>query len=345
MNRLLGVFAAILLASTVHAQGDAKRPLFADDSTLTLRIEAPLRRLAHMNDDRSELDGTVRYTDASGRPIALSVKLRVRGKSRLRVCDFPPIRLNFARSELDGTVFAGQDHLKLVTLCKRRDTYRDYLAEEYEIYRAYNVLTDYSFRVRWLSVEYLDTEDKRAEPFTEPAFLIEEDSEVAKRHGLKPLEVPRLDLAALDKGELALLSLFQFMIANNDWAGTAAAPDEEDCCHNGKPIGATGQGVIVLPYDFDNSGLINAEYAVPGAGLPIRSVRERLYRGYCVTNPELDQTIQRFNDRRSAIEHVFDADPVAERARKRTLDYISSFYDIINDPKARQKDIVDKCRG
>jgi hypothetical protein len=345
MSRTFGVIAAVLLASTAHAQGDTKRPLFADDSPLALRIEAPLRRLARMKDDRSEIDGKVRYTDASGRPVELTAKLRVRGKSRLRVCDFPPLRLNFARSELAGTVFAGQDHLKLVTLCKRRDTYREYLAEEYAIYRAYNVLTDYSFRVRWLSVEYTDPEDKRAEPFTEPAFLIEEDTEVAKRHDLKPLKLPGLDLAALDRRELALLSLFQFMIANNDWAGTAAAPGEEDCCHNGKPIGATGRGVIVLPYDFDNSGLIDAEYAVPGASLPIRSVRERLYRGYCVTNPELDQTVKRFNEQRSAIEHVFDADPVDARARKRTLDYISGFYEIINDPRARQKSILNKCRG
>jgi hypothetical protein len=226
-----------------------------------------------------------------------------------------------------------------------RDTYRRYVAEEFQIYKAYNELTDHSFRVRWLSVEYIDTEDERAEPFTEPGFFIEEDWEVAERHGLEALAAPGFQLADLDARELALLSLFQFMIGNLDWAGTAAAPDEEDCCHNGKPIGSAGGSVIVLPYDFDNAGLISAEYAAPPASVRIRSVRQRLYWGYCATNAELDWAVQRFNERRAAVEQVFDSEPVDERSRSRTLDYISEFYETINDPEELQDDIVDRCRG
>lgn len=347
MSRVRELAVAILLlsAGTANAQDDTTRPLFADDSTLALTIEAPFRRLARNTDDRRELDGVVRYRDANGEEVALDAEIRVRGKSRLRVCDYPPLRIDFKRSQLGGTVFAGQNHLKLVVLCKRRDTYRRYLAQEYQIYKAYNVLTDYSFRVRWLSVEYVDTEDQRAEPFTEPAFFIEEDWEVAERHGLETITAPRFNLAQLDSRELALLSLFQLMIGNTDWAGTAAAPDEDDCCHNGKPIGSDGRGVIILPYDFDNAGLINTEYAVPGAGVNIRSVRQRIYWGYCATNSELDWAVQRFNERRAAIERVFDAEPVDERSRSRTLDYISEFYDVINDAKDLQDDVVDECRG
>lgn len=344
MSRICEIIVAVLLVSTAHAQDDIVRPLFSEDSSLALTIEAPFRRLARATDDQSELDGVVRYRDAEGREVALEAEIRVRGKSRLRECDFPPLRVDFDRSELRGTVFAGQNHLKLVTLCKRRDTYREYLAEEYQIYRAYNALTEYSFRVRWLSVEYVDTEDERGKPFTEPAFFIEEDWEVAERHGFQALKAPRFGLAELDTRELALLSLFQFMIGNVDWAGTAAAPDEEDCCHNGKPIGSAGRGVIVLPYDFDTAGLINAEYAAPAAGLRIRSVRQRLYRGYCATNAELDWAVQRFNERRAAVEHVFDAELVNERSRSRTLDYVAAFYDIVNNPEELQDEIVERCR-
>jgi hypothetical protein len=197
--------------------------------------------------------------------------------------------------------------------------------------------------VRWLSVEYVDTEDRDAEPFTEPAFFIEEDWEVAERHGMETLDVPRVELADLDTREVALSSLFQMMIANVDWAATEAAPDEEDCCHNGKPIGSAGHGVIVLPYDFDQSGLVDAAYATPM--LDLRRVRQRRYRGYCVANGELDWAVQRFDDQRAAIEHIFDADTIDERTRRRTLDYIAEFYEIIDDPNARQREIVTECRG
>jgi len=79
--------------------------------------------------------------------------------------------------------------------------------------------------------------------------------------------------------------------------------------------------------------------------LRLRSVRQRAYRGYCVTNVELDGAVQRFNERRAAIEAVFDAEPVQDqRARDRTLDYVADFYEIINDPEELQEKIVDECR-
>ena len=337
--------AALLLIviDAANAQDGVTRPLFQSDSPLELTIEGPLRRLARNADDRTELAGIVRYRDSSGE-VALDAEIRIRGKSRLEICDFPPLRVDFERGQLDGTVFAGQNHLKLVTLCKPRDAYREYLAQEYQIYRAYSGLTDYSFRVRWASVTYVDTERRRGEPFTEPAFLIEEDWEVAERHGLAALDVPAVGLAELEARSGALLSLFQFMIGNTDWSAIAAAP-EESCCHNGKPIGSAGRGVIVLPYDFDHAGLIDAEYAQPRGHLRIRSVRQRLYRGYCATNGELDWAVQRFNERRQAIESAFHSERIGERTRSRTLAYIADFYEIVNDSEQRQSAIVEMCRA
>ena len=336
--------AALLLAAAgmSKAQDGAARPLFETDRPLELTVEAPFRRLARNLDERTELAGVVRYRDMNG-DVAIDIGIRIRGKSRLEICDFPPLRVDFERSNLDGTVFAGQDHLKLVTLCKQRDTYREYLAQEYQIYKAYNALTDRSFRVRWASVTYVDTEARRVKPFTEPAFFIEEDWQVAEHHGFDALDVAAVELAELDARGGALLSLFQFMIGNTDWSAITAAPDES-CCHNSKPIGSAGGRIVVLPYDFDHAGLISAEYARPRSHLGIRSVRQRLYRGHCAMNGELDWAVRRFNERRPAIERAFDAQPVSERARARTLAYVADFYEIVNDPRTRQQNTGGVCR-
>ena len=48
-----------------------------------------------------------------------SIKVRVRGKSRVRTCAFPPLRLNFSSIDTINTVFAVQDKLKLVTHCEK----------------------------------------------------------------------------------------------------------------------------------------------------------------------------------------------------------------------------------
>ena len=313
---------------------------------MTLTIEAPFRELRRYAERRDELAAVLRHRTPSGEERVFDIEVRVRGKSRVELCDFPPLRIDFDRDALAGTVFAGQNHLKLVTLCRDRDSYREYLAQEYQIYSAYNALTDYSFRVRLATVEYVVTDSRRGERFTEPAFFIEEDWEVAERHALQVLDVPEVPVAELEPHQGALLALIQYMIGNTDWSATTAAPDEEDCCHNGKPLRAADGGVIVLPYDFDHAGLINADYALPRSHLPIRSVRQRLYRGYCTTNAGLDWAVQRFNDERAQIERIFDSMPelVEQRTRERTLDYVADFYEIINDPEALREEVLEACR-
>ncbi|HMB72046.1 MAG TPA: hypothetical protein VKQ06_00630 [Gammaproteobacteria bacterium] len=336
----------LAVSGAAHGQVGSALPLFeADAAPLAFTIEAPFRELRRNADEREELDGILRYRAASGDEHVFDVEIRVRGKSRLDLCSFPPLRVDFDRDAVEGTVFSGQDHLKLVTLCRERNSYREYLAQEYQVYKAYNAVTDFSFRVRWAEVEYVVTDGRRAETFTEPAFFIEEDWEVAQRHGLNVLDVPEVPLAALEGRHGALLALFQYLIANTDWSAINAAP-EENCCHNGKPIGVEGGPVFVLPYDFDQAGLIATDYASPRSHLPIRSVRQRLYRGYCTTNGEVDWAVQRFNDERAALEREFDAMPefVDARTRERTLKYVADFYEVINAPEALREEIIDECR-
>ena len=341
----LAAMACVCVLHRAAAQNEPEvLPLFLDAEPLALTIEAPFRQIARKSRQRPEYDGVLKYSDAGGQTFALGVELRIRGNSRLRECDFPPLRLDFDRHALEGTVFAGQNRLKLVTLCKRQDRYRDYLQLEYQLYRIFNLLTDYSFRVRWATIEYVTTDGRRDEPFTEPAFLIEEDWEVAARHGMDPREVESLRIDELDRRHVALLALFQYMIGNTDWSGVQG-PEGEVCCHNGKVIGSPGSPAIVLPYDFDQSGLIATEYARPSEILSIRSVRERLYRGYCPMNPELGWAVARFNARREAIEQTLAMSTASDAARDEALAFLRESYAIVNDPSRLQSEIVDHCRG
>ena len=342
----LPIAVGLLGALDCAAAQTVTRPLFQSDAALELTIEGPFRALSRDGRQRPQRDGRVRYVDASGAEVVLDVRLRVRGNSRVRICPFNPLWLNFRRSQVAGTVFAGQNRIKLVTLCRRSDAYRDYLAQEYQIYRAYNALTAHSFRVRWLTVNYVETDARRADSFTEPAFLIEEDWEVAERNGMEVVEVERLALEALDRRTTALLGVFQFMTGNTDWAATSGPPGE-DCCHNGIVIAAPGSagGTVVVPYDFDQSGLVDARYARPSARLNIRSVRERLYRGYCRANPALDWAVERVNERRNAVTAAFGSGLAREPAQRRALEYLNASYAIINDPERRHAVIDARCRG
>lgn len=344
---LVAVILSIGISSGARSQDIVEaRPLFYDDSSLALTIEGPFERLTRERYDKPELDGVVRYTDADGQEIVLDVGLSPRGNSRLEICSFPPLWLNFRRSQLPDTVFAGQNRIKLVTLCRGRDSYRDYLAQEYQVYRAYNVLTEHSFRVRWVTIEYVETEGRRPSSTSEAAFLIEEDWEVAERAGMAAVKVSSLRVAQLDSAGAALLFLFQYMIGNTDWSAIAATAGD-NCCHNAKLIGPQDHdaGRLVLPYDFDQIGLINAGYARPSPSVPIRSVTQRLYRGYCALNDELEAARQLLNERRSDIEAGYTALEVSDRSRDRAVSYLSDSYERINEPRRFERDILGRCRG
>ena len=188
----------------------------------------------------------------------------------------------------------------------------------------------------------MSTDSRREEIFTEPAFFIEEDWEVAARHGMEVIEQQQLSIEQLDEDHVALLSVFQFMIGNTDWSAIRAA-EGEPCCHNGNVIGSD-QIKIVLPYDFDQAGLISTDYARPNSSLGIRTVRQRLYRGFCATNEATERAIDRIIAVRSSLEDVIISSEASESTRERALEYLHESLDILATPASRSDRILEKCR-
>jgi hypothetical protein len=351
MAGLSGIRASLVIAlsfvvGAVHAQDfSAPYPMFRDDAPLELRISAPFRALERdEGDDRPEYAAVIEYIDADGTGVELDIEIRIRGRSRLENCDFPPLSLGFRRDRVGGTVFEGQNRLKLVTLCKRGGVYVDYLTQEFQIYRMFNVLTNRSFQVRWANVEYVYTDAGRERSKIEPAFLLEEDWAVAERLGMDVIEIDTIEIDELDAQYTALYSLFQFLVGNTDWA-VLGGPSGDPCCHNGKVIGTSGWPYVILPYDFDNAGLISAEYAVPSDILPIRSVRQRLYRGFCLMNEELDAAALHIMQRRERLAAVLDDETLSRRSRDRAEAYFNEFFEIISDAEERQEQIDERCRN
>ena len=323
----------------------AELPLFASTDNLEIIIEAPMRTIIKDRDDRPEVEGFLRYTDENGDLVSIGMTLTTRGRSRLDHCSFPPLSMNLKRKQTKSTLFEGQNKLKIVTHCRNGGTYERYQQQEFGIYRAFNVLTDLSFRVRWLNITYRDTErDNKENVYT--AFFIESDNEVAARHNMEKLKPDEIDPVQLDSVQANLYELFQLMIANTDWS-TKKGPAGEGCCHNGKVIVKPGStsGWIVLPYDFDQAGLIYTKYSIPAEPLGLRNVKERMYRGRCIYLGELEKNTAAFNEQRAEIEAALMAKVEMEGAKKSMRKYIADFYEIINDPGKSDRQIIDRCVG
>jgi len=338
------VWAAALLGLSSCGSLAFAAPLFESDETLAILLEFPVNDLLRQAKKKPTVEGRLHYNDADKGQIVLDISVTTRGKSRLEQCRYPPLSLNLKKKQTVGTEFADQNKLKLVTPCQSKSTHKHYLDQEYAIYKAYNQLTDYSFRVRMLEVTFRDNEGKRKDAVHE-AFFIEPLKGAAARLGMQTISARSVGVSQLDPEQLSIMTLFHFMIGNTDWSARRG-PANEDCCHNGKVIGRpdSTDGWVVLPYDFDQSGIINTDYSAPAEQLRLRSVRQRLYRGYCRSIDQMDATISLFNDSRGAIEELFGSAAERPSTNKTALKYLDSFFDIINDPAKRKKKIVDACQ-
>jgi hypothetical protein len=343
------LLVSLLFVSTLSlAAKDAKPPkLFNETAEMNVTLNGPWHKIRRKVEDDVLYPAQLTYTAADGQRHTIDVEVAPRGISRrLRVCEFPPLKVHFDKEKMKGTLFRGNNSLKLVTYCDTNSKYQQYYVKEFLIYRIYNLLTDLSFRVRPMMIEYADSE-RNSNSISRFGFFIEDIDDVAKRNDLEKLTIPKITYSQLDPATSSIFSLFSYMIGNLDWAATSG-PDEDKCCHNSRLIGAGNDDIpkYGVPYDFDSTGLVNAHYAAPPDGLKMRNIKQRLYRGFCAFNTELPATVNLFNEKKPEIFELFESNPhLSDRTRRSALKYIEDFYEIINDPKQFERNITDKCRG
>lgn len=323
-------------------------PLFNSHEVLHLTLTADfhtIRREDRSDEDSEERPARMEWINPDGSSESQSIQIRTRGNFRLstRNCDFPPLRVNVKKGDAEGTLFEGQDKIKLVVACKLgQDYWEQYVLSEYLVYRMLNILTPLSFRVRLGRVTYVD-ESGEDDPFTRYAFLLEDDSDMARRNGgvKQDWQGGQLNPALLDRDYAILIEFFQYMIGNTDWSGAEMHNMELFRRPDGRPS--------AVPFDFDFSGIIDTRYAVPDRSLPIRSVRQRLFRGFCPdqmnrTPEQYQAVVDIFQENREELYDLWrnqvDLDP---GRLKDTLEYLDDFYEILEDPDRIQRYMLDQC--
>jgi hypothetical protein len=313
--------------------------IFTAEQPLTFTLTFNVDRLRH--DKKADAPyrwASITYVDSAGATSEIPLKVKTRGIWRLRECDFPPIRLNFAKGTVKHSLFAKLDKPKLVTHCRDNEDYEQYILQEMQLYRVYNLLTKYSNRVRLVKVAYADSGSGKVVA-TRYAFLEEEPAALAHRVGGMLLKQKGGGAADLDPVPAVVFSLFQYMIGNTDWSIAGL--------HNVELI-STDLGYVPVAYDFDFSGAVNTRYATVDPSLPIHRVRDRLYRGYCMPSETYAPAFAVFNTQRDSIYALYH-DSIGRlltgNRAKETLEYFDEFYKTINDPRDAKREIMDRCLG
>ena len=341
----LAAISAVLAPGLASAASDQPKPLFAASDVIHLTIKGPLPKIGENAGNTPTVDT---LTVAGAAPEILPITLAARGITRRKTdtCQFPPLRVEFTEKPGAGSLFAGQKKLKLVTHCRADPHFQQYVLLEYAAYRMYNVLTPLSIRVRLAQVDYVGADGKLL--ISRTGFFEEDPEDVAKRNGLYDYKTEsKVSIGALRPGDAARDAAFQYLISNLDWAMTAGPPGA-NCCHNTKLLGVkdASSDLIVLPYDFDFSGLVSAPYASPPEDVPVPDVRTRRYRGYCAVNAEAPGAVKEIIAKRTALMAVLDEVPgLDDASHRRAQAYLGGFFEQIVTPSDVATKMLKTCLG
>ncbi|HVS59083.1 MAG TPA: hypothetical protein VHE82_00170 [Gemmatimonadaceae bacterium] len=282
---------------------------------------------------------TMSYKGPDGNAVIVPLQARTRGIWRLRTCDFPPLRLNFRGETSKGSIFHKLDKPKLVSYCQDIDDYEQYILQEFQLYRVYQLLTPVSHKARLLKLTYADSASGKVRA-RRYGFVIEEAKAIAARLGGNVMEQKGALPGDLDPDQDALVGVFQYMIGNTDFSVSAL--------HNVELFFKDDGSILPIAYDFDFAGAVNARYAVPDEKLNLPNVRRRLFRGYCSDAESYAKVFALFKEKKPEIYALYSDEigKLMDRGTVReTLRYFDEFYETINDPRSAKRSIIESCIG
>ena len=183
-----------------------------------------------------------------------------------------------------------------------------------------------SHRARLARITYADTRDS-SRTITRYGFFLEDDKDMAARNGGRVLEHAGGSYSEMDPAQMDLLGVFEWLIGNTDWSVIMN--------HNIRLVQFEGRASLYpVAYDFDFSGLVSAPYAMPDGKLPIKNVRQRLYRGMCRSLEAMTGTLERFMAKREAIYDAYRTVPGLDPKRlKDAIGYLRDGFDLMAKPK------------
>jgi hypothetical protein len=335
------LFFSFFTAKVVSGQKVSidKGKFFEDTSVINATIETDMVKVFREKDKTgAKFPAHFSATLPDSTKIDMPIVLEIRGHFRKDFCYLPPLKVIFKNKKAPELKSLGS--LKLVSQCKTSNNYQQYLLSEFYVYKMYNLLTDKSFRVRLLNLNLIDSTGRK-KTINEYAFLMEDEKGLAKRNNCSDFKKDKVDYHQTNRKQMTLVAIFEYMIGNTDWGvsvnhNTRLLLSKNDSSHL----------PYVVPYDFDYSGFVNTDYAIPDPKLDITSVRDRLYRGFPRTIDEINEALNIFKKQEKNIYSLInDCSLLTSRTKKDLTGYLDGFFSMIKKPNEVYNIFVQNARS
>jgi hypothetical protein len=313
--------------------------MFTRDDVFEISLHFDITHYRKKKPKDEYLDAIMTYHISKTDSINKRIRIKSRGEFRNDYCTFPPIYVNFKKTEFNKDDLNKLEKVKLVTHCQSGN--EENVFKEYLIYKLYNVLTDSSFRVRLVKINYINT-FKQSKPIRSYAFFIEPLDRLAERISGVPVDLLTLSQKNIVPEMMDRMAIFNYMIGNTDWS----VPNQHNCkVLAGLRTDGSNLGMIV-PYDFDYSGFVNASYAIPAEGLGIESVRERIYTGTCRNEEVYLKAVKEFAGKKESFYNVIHEFPyLDDRSKKEMTRYLDEFYSLFDKRNTIVYNLIHGCKN
>jgi hypothetical protein len=327
---------ACLWLCFLEAQTPSFIELMKQDSAMDVYLCLDWKELAKHKKEKAYQDASVAYMLKDQDPCTLKAKVRTRGHMRLDICSFPPLKLKIDKDELAAHHLSDWNEMDIVNHCFETEGHDQLLLKEYLAYKLWELVSPYHFRTQLIRLHYLNPDNTEAHD-NAYAFLVENPEELCNRLGSRRIKTKVISQMAIEKIPFLRACLFEFMIGNTDWY----IPTR----HNLEFVGVEGYKLLVpIPYDFDYSGMVNAPYAVANENLHLSSVVVRFYQGWCHTTEEVNEELKVFHEQKQNILGMpYRIEGLDEKSIRQCVAYLQDFYDIIENPKKLENQIVKHC--
>ncbi len=282
--------------------------------TPKILLEADITNIIAGKKTNQYFPGTLTTEDGT----IYKVELKPRGRYRRKVAEIPPLKIKFKKKDITASGLDTFNEIKLVLPCYDTDLGDQLLVKEYLAYKMFESITGASTKARLikLSIRDLHVEKSKKAMY---AILLEDEEEMT--HRLKGTLVEEYGISpdSLIMNQAALVALFEYMIGNTDW--------DVSMMRNVRLIKSTENGkVLVVPYDFDFSGLVGAPYASPSSESGLKTVKDRFLMANGIKEDALKKALQVLKSSRKQLKEICQSKYLNRQTSEDMIAYLDSFF-------------------
>ena len=282
-----------------------------------ITLEADLTTIIANKKTNQYFPGTLITEDGK----TYAIELRPRGKFRRKISEIPPLKIKFKKKLLAAEGLDTLNEIKLVLPTVDKASGDELVIKEYLAYKMFERLTPASVRAKLIKLTIRDTHVEKSKK-TMYAILVEDEEETCARLKGSPVSEYGIPTDSLIAHQAALSVMFEYMIGNTDW--------EIAMMRNVRLMRSNETGkVLVMPYDFDFSGLVSAPYASPSSESGLKTVRDRFLMSSGLKLEHLKRATQVIRAAKKDLYEICRSKYLSKTTSGEMIDYLDTFFQMV----------------